>query len=60
VMMHKGQTHIKRNCFSIGIISSKYKVGVTWWYMLECPATLFQSIKEANQAFIIRTNVQTL
>jgi hypothetical protein len=27
--MHKGQTHIKRNCFSIGIISSKYKVGVT-------------------------------
>jgi hypothetical protein len=28
-MMHKDQTHIKRNCFSIGIISSNYKVGVT-------------------------------
>jgi hypothetical protein len=28
-MMHEGQTHIKRNCFSIGIISSNYKVGVT-------------------------------
>jgi hypothetical protein len=27
--MHKGQTHTKRNCFSIGIISSNYKVGVT-------------------------------
>jgi hypothetical protein len=23
VMMHKGQTHARRNCFSIGIISSK-------------------------------------
>jgi hypothetical protein len=29
MMMHEGQTHIKRNCFSIGIISSNYKVGVT-------------------------------
>jgi hypothetical protein len=28
-MMHKDQTPIKRNCLSIGIISSKYKVGVT-------------------------------
>jgi hypothetical protein len=28
--------------------------------MLECPAILFKSIKEANQAFIIRTNNQTL
>jgi hypothetical protein len=28
--------------------------------MLECPTILFQSIKEANQAFIIRTNIQTL
>jgi hypothetical protein len=27
--MHKDQTHIKRNCFSTGIISSNYKVGVT-------------------------------
>jgi hypothetical protein len=25
--MHKGQTHIKRNCFSIGIISSKLQSG---------------------------------
>jgi hypothetical protein len=29
MMMHKDQTHIKRNCFPIGIISSNYKVGVT-------------------------------
>jgi hypothetical protein len=29
-----------------------------WWYMLECPAILFQSIKEENQAFTIRTNNQ--
>jgi hypothetical protein len=28
--------------------------------MLECPAILFQSIKEANQAFTIRTNSQLL
>jgi hypothetical protein len=27
--------------------------------MLECPAILFQSIKEANHAFIIRTNIQS-
>ena len=26
-MMHKGQTHIRRNCFSIGIISSKLQSG---------------------------------
>jgi hypothetical protein len=25
--MHKDQTHIKRNCFSIGIISSKLQSG---------------------------------
>jgi hypothetical protein len=30
------------------------------WVSQECPAILFQSIKEANQAFIIRTNIQTL
>jgi hypothetical protein len=29
VMIHTDQTHIKRNCFSIGIILSNYKVGVT-------------------------------
>jgi hypothetical protein len=29
MMMHDDQTHIKRNCFSIGIISSNHKVGVT-------------------------------
>jgi hypothetical protein len=28
-MMHKDQTHIKRNCSSTGIIPSNYKVGVT-------------------------------
>jgi hypothetical protein len=28
--------------------------------MLEWPAILFQSIKEANQAFTIRTNIQLL
>jgi hypothetical protein len=28
--------------------------------MLECPTILFQSIKEANQTFIIRTNIQAL
>jgi hypothetical protein len=27
MMMHKDQTHIKRNCFSIGIISSKLQSG---------------------------------
>jgi hypothetical protein len=27
VMMHKDQTHMKRNCFSIGIISSKLQSG---------------------------------
>jgi hypothetical protein len=26
-MMHKDQTHIKRNCFSIGIISSNLQSG---------------------------------
>jgi hypothetical protein len=26
-MMHKDQTHINRNCFSIGIISSKLQSG---------------------------------
>jgi uncharacterized membrane protein len=26
VMMHKGQTHIRRNCFSIGIISNKLQI----------------------------------
>jgi hypothetical protein len=26
-MMHKDQTHMKRNCFSIGIISSKLQSG---------------------------------
>jgi hypothetical protein len=25
------------------------------WYMLRCPTILYQSIKEANQTFIIRT-----
>jgi hypothetical protein len=29
------------------------------WYMLESPAILIQSIKEANQAFTIRTNIQS-
>jgi hypothetical protein len=28
--------------------------------MLGCPILLFHSIKEANQAIIIRTNIQTL
>jgi hypothetical protein len=28
--------------------------------MLECPAILFQSVKEANQAFITRTIIQSL
>jgi hypothetical protein len=27
MMMHEGQTHIKRNCFSIGIISSNLQSG---------------------------------
>jgi hypothetical protein len=27
MMMHKDQTHIKRNCFSIGIISSNLQSG---------------------------------
>jgi membrane associated rhomboid family serine protease len=27
MMMHEGQTHIRRNCFSIGIISSKLQSG---------------------------------
>jgi hypothetical protein len=27
VMMHKGQTHIKRNCFSIDIISNQLQSG---------------------------------
>jgi hypothetical protein len=27
VMMHKGQTHIRRNCFSIDIISNKLQIG---------------------------------
>jgi hypothetical protein len=27
VMMHKGQTHIRRNCFSIYIISNKLQIG---------------------------------
>ena len=27
VMIHKDQTHIKRNCFSIGIIFSKLQSG---------------------------------
>jgi hypothetical protein len=27
MMMHKDQTHIKRNCFSIGIISNKLQSG---------------------------------
>jgi hypothetical protein len=31
-MMHKDQTHIKRNCSSTGIIPSNYKVGVTPLY----------------------------
>jgi hypothetical protein len=37
-MMHKGQTHIKRNCFSIGIISSKLQCGcyIGWgWGLIE-------------------------
>jgi ribonuclease HI len=29
MMMHKDQTHIKRNCSSTGIIPSNYKVGAT-------------------------------
>jgi hypothetical protein len=28
--------------------------------MLGCPTKLFQSIKEANQAIIIRTNIQAV
>jgi hypothetical protein len=34
VTMHKGQTHIRRNCFSIYIISNKFQIGC---YMLSLP-----------------------
>jgi hypothetical protein len=37
----------------IGVLPTK---AITlWWYMLRCPSIIFQSIKEANQTFIIRT-----
>jgi hypothetical protein len=35
MMMHKDQTHIKRNCFSIGIISSKLQSGCYKSYPLK-------------------------
>ena len=37
MMMHKDQTHIKRNCFSIGIISSKLQSGCYTVQESECP-----------------------
>jgi hypothetical protein len=36
MMMHKDQTHIKRNCFSIGIISSNLQSGCyIFWLLLK-------------------------
>jgi hypothetical protein len=34
--MHKDQTHIKRNCFSIGIISSNLQSGCYRLVVLDC------------------------
>jgi hypothetical protein len=44
----------------LGVLLTKHRLILItlWWYMLECPATLIQSIKEANQAFTIRTSIQ--
>jgi hypothetical protein len=35
VTMHKGQTHIRRNCFSIYIISNKLQIGCYKSYPLK-------------------------
>jgi hypothetical protein len=40
MMMHKDQTHIKRNCFSIGIISSKLQSGCYNYWRRRPKATI--------------------